>query len=120
MFDVYFYRLSNGIAPVEEFLDSLDPAMRAKALSGISLLKDRGNMLREPYSTYIDKGIFELRIKTAGNISRIFYFFRQGKCIMLTNGYMKKSQKMDNKEYERALSYKLDYEKRHERGNERG
>lgn len=84
--------------------------MRAKALSGVSLLQERGNTLREPYSTYIDKGIFELRIKVSSDISRIFYFFQAGRRIILTNGYVKKSQKMDKGEFERALAYKKDYE----------
>jgi hypothetical protein len=32
MFDVFFYRLPNGSAPVEDFLNALDPAL-ASALS---------------------------------------------------------------------------------------
>lgn len=39
MFEIEFYRLPNGKAPIEDFLDSLDKKMRAKALHGISILE---------------------------------------------------------------------------------
>lgn len=86
--------------------------MRAKVFSGIFILKEHGNMTREPYSKYIDNGIFELRVKVSSNITRIFYFFQAGEQIILTNGYVKKSQKMDKREYDKALAYKKDYENR--------
>lgn len=39
MFDVDFYRLEDGTAPVEEFLDSLDLKMRNKLLTALHFLK---------------------------------------------------------------------------------
>lgn len=72
MFDVEFYRLPNGKAPVEEFLDSLNVKMRNKALNSLVLLEEFGNTLREPHSKPIGDGIFELRIKFASDITRIF------------------------------------------------
>lgn len=111
MFEVDFYRLPDGSSPVQDFMDGMDKGMRAKSLSGIAALKQVGNMLREPLSKYIDDGVFELRIKLSSNTSRIFYFFQMGKRIILTNGYMKKTQKMDRREFEKALAYKMDYER---------
>ena len=49
MFEVEFYKLPDGRKPVKEFLDSLEPKMRAKALYGLSVLEEYGNALREPY-----------------------------------------------------------------------
>ena len=72
MFDVEFYRLPNGKAPVEEFLDSLNVKMRNKALNSLVLLEEFGNTLREPHSKPIGDGIFELRIKFASDITRLF------------------------------------------------
>lgn len=112
MFEINYYRLKDGTAPVEDFILSLDTSMMAKVLSGLAILKEFGNMTREPYSKYIDNGIFELRVKVSTNISRIFYFFQAGQQIILTNGYVKKTQKMDQREYERALAYKADFESR--------
>ena len=69
MFDIEFYRLPDGTAPVEEFLDSLDSKMRAKAVYGLSILEEYGNRLREPYSKALGQGLFELRVKFASDIT---------------------------------------------------
>ena len=44
--------------------------MRAKMVSMMELLKEKGNLLREPYSKPIDDGIFELRAVQENNITR--------------------------------------------------
>lgn len=112
MWSVEFYEKTNGNKPVQEFLDSLDKKMRAKAIHEILILKEAGNSLREPYSKQIQDGIFELRIKFSSNISRIFYFFYINKKIVLLSGFIKKTQKTPKLEIEKAISYKLDYERR--------
>ena len=65
MFETEFYRLPNGVAPIEEFLDSLSPKMRSKAVFTLSILEEHGNRLREPFSKSLGDGLFELRIKFA-------------------------------------------------------
>ena len=75
MFEIEFYQLPNGTKPAVEFLDSLDTKMRAKALHSLSILEEFGNQLREPYSKQLEDGLFELRIKFASDISRLFYFW---------------------------------------------
>jgi phage-related protein len=112
MFNVQFYTLPNGEKPVEKFLDSLDLKMRVKALGSIEILAEFGNTLREPYSKAIGKGLFELRIKFAGDITRIFYFFVVDNKIILTNGFVKKTRKTPSNEIELAMKYKVDYEGR--------
>ena len=89
--------------------------MRVKALGSIDILAEFGNTLREPYSKPIGKGLFELRIKFAGDITRIFYFFFLDNKIILTNGFVKKTRKTPQSEIELALTYKADYEGRHEK-----
>ena len=113
MFEVEFYTLPDGKKPVKEFLDGLKPKMRAKALYGLSVLEEYGNALREPYSKPIGDGLFELRIKFASDITRIFYFFIVGNKIILTNGFVKKTAKTPQGEIKRAKDYKDDYERRH-------
>lgn len=112
MFEIEFYQLPNGEKPVEEFLDSLDKKMRAKAIYGLSILEEYGNTLREPHSKSMGDGLFELRIKFAGDISRIFYFFVVDNKIILTNGFIKKTLKTPKAELDLARKYKADYERR--------
>lgn len=113
MSDLVFYRLPNGDKPVKLFLDSLDDKMRAKALYGLSILEEFGSQLREPYSKPLGDGLFELRIKFASDITRIFYFFVVDNKIILTNGFIKKTMKTPRGELELARKYKVDYERRH-------
>jgi phage-related protein len=107
-----FYETADGKMPVKEFLDSLDKKMRAKAIKEIEILNDFGTAIREPYSKPISNGVFELRIQFSGDISRIFYFFFVGGKIILTNGFIKKTQKTPPEEIQKALQYKADYERR--------
>ncbi len=112
MFEINFYRLPNGTAPVEKFLDSLNIKMRNKALDSLLILEEFGNTLREPYSKSVGKGLFELRIKFAGDISRIFYFFYADNKIIVTNGFIKKTQTTPKVQLKLAQKYKADYESR--------
>jgi len=112
VFNVKYYELPNGEKPVEKFIDSLDLKMRVKALGSIEILAKFGNTLREPYSKMVGKGLFELRIKFAGDITRIFYFFVVDNNIVLTNGFVKKTRKTPPSEIELAMRYKSDYEGR--------
>ncbi len=113
MWQVEFYEKENGEIPIKDFLLSLNEKMRAKAAREIKILSEFGNNLREPYSKHIQDGIFELRIKFASDISRIFYFFFDGDKIILTNGFIKKTQKTPKEEIERAINYKKDYQRRY-------
>ena len=65
--------------------------------------------LREPFSKYLGDGIFELRVNFSSDTSRILYFFFSEGKIILTNGFMKKTQKIPRVEFEKALRYKNDY-----------
>lgn len=112
MFEVNYYRLENGAAPVEQFIDGLNSKMQAKAMYSLALLEEFGNQLREPFSKPIGDGIFELRIKFSSDITRIFYFFVVDNKIILTNGFIKKTPKTTKAEIELAKKYKKDYERR--------
>ena len=113
MFEIEVYQLPNGTKPAEEFLDSLDTKMRAKALHSLSILEEFGNQLREPYSKQLEDGLFELRIKFASDISRLFYFFVVNHTIVITNGFVKKTTKTPKSELILARKYKADYERSH-------
>jgi phage-related protein len=116
MYEIIFYDSEDGKCPVQEFLDSLEPKLLAKTLRTIDLLEHNGPQLREPYSKMLEDGIFELRTKQSSDITRVFYFFFVGRKIVLTNGFVKKSQKTPKAEKELAKKYKADYERRF--GNE--
>ncbi len=104
-----FYEVSDEDKPVEYFLDSLEPKMRAKLVGILQILQEKGNELREPYTKHLNDGIFEVRAKVGSNITRTLFFFVVGKKIVLTNGFVKKSQKTPLREIEIAKERRADY-----------
>ncbi len=114
-FEVEFYEKENGEQPAKEFLLSLDKKLRAKLADTIMILQDNGYELREPYSKHISEGIFELRAKQGSDTTRVMYFFYVDRHIILTNGFIKKTQKTPQSEIEKAKRYRSDYLKRKER-----
>lgn len=111
-FEVVFYKKADGTAPAQEFILSLDEKMRTKMLKTIKMLEDSAYELREPYSKALTEGILELRAKVGSDTSRVLYFFVVGKTAVLTNGFIKKTQKTPRKEIELAKKYRADYLKR--------
>ena len=113
-FEIIFYDLPNGEEPAKEFIQSLDIKMRAKMLRTVLRLQENGFELREPQSKHLDDGIFELRAKVGSDISRVLYFFVIGKKAILTNGFIKKTQKTPPGEIEKAKAYRKEYLSRKE------
>lgn len=98
---------------MQEFLDSLTPKHHAKAIHEIEVLADFGRELREPYVKHIDGELWELRIKFASDISRIFYFTWNSETIVLLHGFIKKTQKTPPAEIKTAQKRLKDYKSRH-------
>ena len=109
-----FYQKDDGSEPAKEFILSVDKKMRAKILKIIAMLQNNGTELRMPYSEYLEDGIFEIRAKVGTDISRVLYFFVVGHKIILTNGFIKKTQKTPKGEIEKAKQYRKDYLNRKE------
>lgn len=114
VFELELYETEDGKEPVAEFLDSLDSKMNAKLIGLMELLEEKGTELREPYSAPLGDGIFELRCKLGSNITRALYFFFVGKRIVVTNGFVKKTQKTPPTEIKLAKDRRKDWIKRHE------
>ena len=113
MFQLEFYESEDGKKPVSEFLDSLDEKMAAKLIGLMEILEEKGTELRLPYSGPLGDGIFELRCKQGSNITRVLYFFFHGGKIVVTNGFVKKTQKTPPSEVKLAKERRTDWIKRH-------
>jgi len=103
-YELIAYEKENGEVPVEQFLKSVNPKMRAKLYGLLGILQEKGNLLREPYSKHLEDGIFELRCIFGNDITRILYFFYYEKRIVMTNGFVKKTQKTPKEEIQIAKS----------------
>ena len=112
-FTVRFYEDDAHNKPILDFLNKLrtnEPILHKLVIAGIKKLGDsayHGPPLTELVDSQND--IFELRVGNT-NIARVFFFFRKGQEIIVTNGYVKKQQKVDVAELKKAQNYKKDWE----------
>ena len=97
MMDVVFFN-----ERLERFVYSLEKQTTAKVLRTVDLLGEFGNKLGMPHSRKVAARIFELRVRGAQEI-RLFYTFHKNTVVLLT-GFIKKTNKIPNREMKRALS----------------
>ena len=66
----------------------------------------------ETYLKHLENtdGLYEIRVQLGSDIFRIFCFFDDGKLVVLANGFQKKTQKTPQKEIDKALKIKAEYE----------
>ena len=111
--NIELYRKNNNECPVLDFILSLPPKHRAKVEREIDLLQDFGINLTYPHTQKIEgekyKGLWELRIKFASDISRIFYFLHLDDTYVLLSGFVKKTNKTPKNELDKAIQYKNDF-----------
>ena len=113
MYQAIFYATAEGDSPVQEFLEDLAKKPRAKILKFIQHLEERGPDLTRPYADTLRDKIRELRVPYGTLQWRILYFF-DGKNIVLTQGFLKKTHAVPNEEIERALKRMSDWLRRKE------
>ena len=110
--EVEYYEKPDGSCPVEEFILNQDKKMQAKILRMITLLERFGNNLRESYSKHLSDGIFELRAQVGNNATRTLYFFLGQDKAILTNGFVKKTQRTPLKEILTAKKRRQDHQRK--------
>ena len=107
--EILFYRTASQKCSVEEFLDSLPSKVAQKVTWVLGLLEDLDVIPAQYFAKMPGTDdIWECRIKLGSNIYRIFAFW-DGNKIILTHGFIKKTQKTPSNEIEKAESYKKDY-----------
>jgi len=88
-----------------EFILSMPTKMQAKIQRTIQLLEEFGYKLPEPHSKMLkgNKDLKELRVKLGTDICRLFYFYWKDKIYIVTSGYMKKQNKLDQNQIIKAV-----------------
>jgi phage-related protein len=95
----------------KEFLDKLETKMMAKSYRAIKMLGEFGPSLTLPHSRKIvgTEDLYELRIQVATDICRLFYFYYNKEIYIILSGFIKKQNKTDQNEIERALKIRKEY-----------
>lgn len=107
---VIFYKLPSGECPVEVFLDSLTAKQADKVTWVLGLIEDLQIVPRQFFKKLVSTDdIWEVRIEYGNDIFRLLGFFDKGNLVILTNGFVKKSQKTPTSEIVLAEKRKSDY-----------
>ena len=114
-YEVEFVELENNKKPFEEFVLSLSIDERAKVFETINYfleLKNNNLPIKESLSKHLEDGIFELRTSLYKKIARTLNFYQRGAKIIITHGFIKKTQKTPRREITRAKELREKYNKR--------
>ncbi len=74
MWNIEYYQSGAGRFPVEDFVDSLDTKSKARIARTLDLLQEFGINLGMPYARYLEKQLWELRVRHGRSQYRIIYF----------------------------------------------
>ena len=114
---IQFYRLPNGDSPVEEFLDSLTGKQAQKVLWVLRLVEELEVIPRQYFKKLVNReSLWEVRVQFGRDIFRLLGFFANGTLLVLTNGFVKKTQKTPTQEIALAICRKKDYLARRKEG----
>lgn len=89
-------------AALEEELLQLPAGFIARFLRYAERMETYGPDLGMPHTRAMGKGLFELRLKAAEGIARVFYCTLVGRRIVMLHQFIKKSEKTPPKELEIA------------------
>ena len=106
---IIYYETDDGKCPVENFISSRKASNKAKILSLLSFLEEKGPNLPRPYADLLEDGIHELRIKLSGDQVRILYFFCYKDFIILTHSFYKRTNQVPKSEIRKAKKYRNDF-----------
>ena len=93
-----YYYAESGRSSAKDFVESLNFKTQQKFFYVVELLEEFGPLLPKPHAKYIGDDIFELRIKGLEGAVRVLYFFFHQDSAILTNGFIKKTNKTPSKE----------------------
>jgi phage-related protein len=112
MKEIIFFKQLNGNIPLEWFFDSLNEKESKKVLWTLRLIRELVIVPKEYLKKLIGtQDIWEIRIQYGNNNFRILGFYDNNKLI-LTNGFVKKSQKTPAQEIGIAEHRKKEYYER--------
>lgn len=110
---VILYETEDGKCFVREFILSLPVKVQREIVKILKLLEEV-DLLLEPYFKKLKNSdnIWEARKRFGSNSYRIFFFFDEENIVVLSNGFLKKTQKTPKEEILKAERYKKDYLRR--------
>ena len=89
---------------VDAELEALSADQRAKFIRIVQLIEEHGlTNVREPYVRYLERGLWEIRMKVRDGISRAIYITQKPDRVIVLRVFAKKTQKTPRREIAMAL-----------------
>ena len=106
-FQVEFYFTETGEMPAKEYLEQESLGVQVKLAALVKYIADHGMLFNRTKFRKVDSkdNIFEFKPLD----HRFFSFFYKDRKIIITNAYMKKSQKVSKRDLEKAKNIKKTY-----------
>jgi phage-related protein len=95
--------------PIREYLDGLQPKIKAKILRNMQLMSDFGLDLGFPFISNIERNLWELRTVAFGSTYRMLFSLLTGRTILILHGFQKKTDKLPDSERDMALRRLANY-----------
>jgi phage-related protein len=113
-FQVEFYFTETGEMPAKEYLEKESLGVQVKLAALVKYIADHGILFNRTKFRKVDskENIFEFKPVD----HRFFSFFYEGKKIIITNAYRKKSQKVSKRDLDKAKNVKKTYTNRLKEG----
>lgn len=112
---IEFFRTDSGRIPVEEFLDTLSDKVVQKIIAVLELVETQTAIPAKFFKKLSDTELWECRIRWESNIYRLFCFFDRDDKVVVTSGFVKKTQKTPQREIQKAEAYRRQYHVRRKR-----
>jgi len=109
VWSIEYYQSETGKSPVEDFIDSLDTAVKARMARTLDFLEEFGVELGMPYAKHLEKQLWELRVRQGRNRYRIIYFLATGQTFVLLHGFTKKTGPVSRSDMDMAKRRRDDY-----------
>ncbi len=108
LFIIEWYFDANGKSPVLDYYRKLPQNQKAKLFYLFYMLADTGKIRNEEKFCYEGNQIYAFKLAP----DRFLCFFQEGAKVIVTNAFIKKTDKMLPREKLKALSAREDYKKR--------
>ncbi len=110
MREVIYYTTASGGQPVKEFLDGLNSKHAQKVTWVLDLIEDLPFIPKQYFKKLVGTDdIWEVRIDSGNDTFRLLGFFDKGNLVILTNGFVKKTERTPKNEIDLAEKRKRDY-----------
>lgn len=111
-FTIEWYFDEKGRSQALEYYNLQSDERKRKTLNLIRLLAEQGKIFDKTKFMYEEDGIYAFKPQP----DRYLCFFFKGKKVIITNAFVKKTQKLPNVEKERALRVRDNFEARIKEG----